>query len=75
MRSNFLCILYRIHVNSLLTSTQSDLVFGSDLGFHSQMLTFGRNIASDKKSAETPYQYAEIPKQKHPKQKHSLLQW
>ena len=31
-------------------------------------------IASDKKSAETPQQSAEIPKQKHPKQKHSLLQ-
>ena len=54
-------------VKGIYDCRQGDLVFGFDLGFHSQMFRFLRNIASMKKLRKYPI--------KNPKQKHSLLQW
>ena len=47
-----------LHHQTLLKSASSAIIRDSD-----------KNINMLKKSAEIPYQYAEIPKQKHPKQK------
>ena len=53
---------------------QDYLVFNFDIGFGWQMLTFGRNIASDKKSAEIRRNTLSNTPIKNPKQKHSRLQ-